>query len=407
MVWMAAMLVLIADKFPPSGRDVLARLGEVVYRPELSAEQLPAALGETKADILVVRSTVVSETALAASPPLSLVVRAGAGTNTIDTAAASRRGIFVANCPGKNAIAVAELTMGLILALDRRIVDATLELRHGTWNKSKYGKARGLKGQTLGLVGFGMIAREVAVRARAFGLKIVTCANHPIAPDVLEAHGAIQVADLGALLDVSDIVSVHVPYSKTNHHYIGAEQLARMRPGATLIHTSRGGVVDDKALAEAVRAGRLRAGLDVFEGEPAGGQADFKNIAGEHGDVYATPHIGASTEQAESAISDEVVRIIESFVARGIVHHAVNLNERVARYSLVVRHLDRVGVLAGILMALREERVNVQGMSNTIFAGGEAACATITFEVAPSEECLQRLRDHEAILAVELRAARS
>jgi D-3-phosphoglycerate dehydrogenase len=407
VVWIAAMLVLIADKFPSSGRDVLARLGEVVYRPELTAEQLPAALGETRADILVVRSTVVSEQALAASPPLSLVVRAGAGTNTIDTAAASRRGIFVANCPGKNAIAVAELTMGLILALDRRIVDATLELRQGSWNKSKYGKARGLKGQTLGLVGFGTIAREVALRARAFGLKILCYTRRPIPADVLEAHGAVQVPDLDALLAASDIVSLHVPYNKDNHHLIGAEQLARMRPGATLINTARGGVVDDQALAEAVRSGRVRAGLDVFEGEPGAGKAEFKNITADLPDLYATPHIGASTEQAESAISDEVVRIIESFVARGIVHHAVNLNERVARYSLVVRHLDRVGVLAGILQALREERVNVQGMSNTIFAGGEAACATITFEQAPSEACLQRLRDHEAVLAVELRAARS
>lgn len=401
------MRVLIADKFPAGGRDKLARLGEVVYRPELSAEQLPGALAETRADILVVRSTVVSETALAASPPLSLVVRAGAGTNTIDCAAASRRGIFVANCPGKNAIAVAELTMGLILALDRRIVDATLELRQGTWNKSKYGKARGLKGQTLGLVGFGQIAREVAVRARAFGLKLLCYNRSPVSADVLEALGVVQVPDLDALLDASDIVSVHLPYTKDTHHLIGADQIARMRPGATLIHTARGGVVDDQALAAAVRAGKLRAGLDVFEGEPAGGQADFKNISGAAGDIYATPHIGASTEQAENAIADEVVRIIETFVARGIVHHAVNLHDRVARYSLVVRHLDRVGVLAGILQALREERVNVQGMTNTIFAGGEAACATITFEQQPSEECLQRLRDHESILAVELRATRT
>lgn len=398
------MLVLIADKFPSGGRDLLARLGEVVYRPELGAEQLPAALGETRADILVVRSTVVSEAALAASPPLSLVVRAGAGTNTIDTAAASRRGIFVANCPGKNAIAVAELTMGLILALDRRIVDATVDLRQGAWNKGKYGKARGLKGQTLGLVGFGQIAREVAIRARAFGLKILCCTQRPVAADILEAHGVVQAADLGALLDASDILSVHVPFTKANHHLIGADQLARLKPGAVLIHTSRGGVVDDQALAAAVKAGKLRAGLDVFEGEPAGGQAAFANITTDAGDLYATPHIGASTEQAESAISDEVVRIIESFAARGIVHHAVNLNERAARFSLVVRHLDQVGVLAGILQALREERVNVQGMSNTIFAGGEAACATVTFEQQPSDACIQRLRDHDAILAVELRA---
>lgn len=404
---MARMLVLIADKFPSAGREVLARDASVVYRPELSADQLPAALAETSADILVVRSTVVSEAALAASPHLSLVIRAGAGTNTIDAAAASKRGIFVANCPGKNAIAVAELTMGLLLALDRRIVDATLDLRQGTWNKSKYGKARGIKGQVLGLVGFGQIAREVAARARAFAMRILFHDVRAIPEAELEALGATQAADLDALLAEADVVSVHVPYSKATHHLIGAAQIARMRPGATLLHTARGGVVDDRALADAVRAGKLRAGLDVFEGEPAGGQADFKNITAEAADLYATPHIGASTDQAEGAIADEVVRIVQSYAAAGVVHHAVNLADRSARYSLVVRHLDRVGVLAGVLSALREERVNVQGMSNIIFAGGEAACATITFEQEPSPRLLERLRGQEAILAVELRAARA
>jgi D-3-phosphoglycerate dehydrogenase len=400
------MLVLIADKFPPGGREVLARGGEVVYRPELSADQLPTALAETKADILVVRSTVVSDAALAGSPHLSLVIRAGAGTNTIDTAAASKRGIFVANCPGKNAIAVAELTMGLILALDRRIVDATIELRQGTWNKSKYGKARGIKGQTLGLVGFGLIAREVAARARAFGLKILFYDAAPVAPELADSLGAAHATSLDLLLETADIVSVHVPYSKATHHLIGAPQLARMKPGACLVHTSRGGVVDDQALLAAVRAGRLRAGLDVFEGEPAGGQADFKNIAGDCGDIYATPHIGASTDQAEAAIADEVVRIVQSYITHGVVHHAVNLADRAARYSLVVRHLDRVGVLAGVLSVLREEGVNVQNMSNIIFAGGDAACATITFEQEASETLLARLRGHDSILAVELRLAR-
>ena len=161
------MLVLIADKFPAQGREILARSGEVVYRPELGEGDLPAAIAAAGADILVVRSTVVNAAALQASPRLSLVIRAGAGVNTIDLKTASQRGIFVANCPGKNAIAVAELTMGLLLALDRRIVDATLELRQGVWNKGKFGKARGIKGQTLGLLGFGTIAHEVAIRARA------------------------------------------------------------------------------------------------------------------------------------------------------------------------------------------------------------------------------------------------
>ena len=200
-------------------------------------------------------------------------------------------------------------------------------------------------------------------------------------------------------------VSVHVPFSKATKHLIGAEQLAWMRPDSILLHTSRGGVVDDAALLAAVKAGKLRAGLDVFEGEPAESKAEHRGLAAEHPDIYATPHIGASTEQAESAISDEVLRIIHDYVAQGVVHHSVNLADRSARYSLIVRHLDRVGVLAGVLEALREEHVNVQGMQNIIFAGGEAGCATITSEQEPSPALLERLRAHEAILAVELRAA--
>ena len=212
---------------------------------------------------------------------------------------------------------------------------------------------------------------------------------------------------LEQLLRGCDVLSVHVPYNKGTHHLLGAEQLALLRPGSIVLHTSRGGVIDDAALAAAVRSGQLRAGLDVFEGEPADSKATYKSLAAELPDIYATPHIGASTEQAESAISDEVLRIVHDYVAQGVVHHSVNLADRNAQYSLVVRHLDRVGVLAGVLSALREENVNVQGMHNIIFAGGEAACATITFETEPSPALLQRLRDHESILAVELRATRT
>ncbi|MBL9099787.1 MAG: hydroxyacid dehydrogenase [Myxococcales bacterium] len=398
------MRVLIADKFPAPGREVLARSGEVVYKPELGEADLPGALLESGADILVVRSTVVNAAAMQA-PNLSLVIRAGAGVNTIDLRAASARGIFVANCPGKNAIAVAELTFALMLALDRRIVDATVELRSGQWNKAKYGKARGIKGQTLGLVGFGLIGREVATRARAFGMKVLVHDLRPPTAEECEATGVTVAPTLESLLRAADVVSVHVPLGKATRHLIGAEQLAFMKPGSLLLHTSRGGVVDDAALAAAVRAGHLRAGLDVFEGEPAEGKAEYRGLPSELSDIYATPHIGASTDQAESAIADEVLRIVHDYIAHGVVHHSVNLADRHARYSLVVRHLDRVGVLAGVLQALREEQVNVQGMHNIIFAGGEAGCATITFEQPPSEALLQRLRAQEAILAVELRAA--
>src|SRR6187401_2587197 len=164
------MKVLVADKFEQSGLDALKAAGcEVIFEPDASGDTLIAAIKKTQAPVLVVRSTQVSEAMLDAGA-LSLIVRAGAGVNTIDVAAASRRGIYVSNCPGKNAVAVAELTMGLILAIDRRVPDNVAELRAGHWNKKEFSKARGLFGRTIGLVGYGAIAQEVATRARAFGM---------------------------------------------------------------------------------------------------------------------------------------------------------------------------------------------------------------------------------------------
>jgi D-3-phosphoglycerate dehydrogenase len=400
------MRILIADKFSQRGLEVLRGLGhEVIDEPGLSAETLPAALDRTRADVLVVRSTVVTEAAFAAGAALSLVVRAGAGVNNIDLEAASRRGVFVSNCPGKNAIAVAELAFGLILALDRRICEATEELAAGRWNKKKYGKGEGVYGRHLGLVGYGAISRELASRARAFGMRVAT-----YDPFVDRQHAEtrkVHVCEtLDELLRSSQIVSVHVPYRESTRHMIGARELALLPDGALLIHTSRGGVVDDRALAEAVSAGRIRAGLDVFEDEPEEGEAPFEHPMRGLKGLYATPHIGASTEQASEAIATETVRIIREFAERGAVPNVVNLDTRhEGHYTLVVRHLDRVGVLASILQSLRKHQLNVQNMHNVVFKGTQgAASATIVVENEPSAELLDDLRSHEAVLGVDLRS---
>src|SRR5438034_5760 len=167
------MRVLIADDFEQSGRDELASLGcEIRFEPKLKDEALAAAVAQWRPDVLVVRSTKVTDAILSAGA-LKLVVRAGAGFNTIDVAAASRRGIYVSNCPGKNSIAVAELAFGLMLALDRAIADNVVALRAGKWNKSGFSNARGVFGRTLGLIGLGQIGREMLVRAKAFGLDVV------------------------------------------------------------------------------------------------------------------------------------------------------------------------------------------------------------------------------------------
>ncbi len=400
------MRILIADKFSTAGLAAIEQLGHpIVYNPDVSADALPALLAEERPEVLVVRSTEVREAAFAAADRLSLVIRAGAGVNTIDLEAASRRGVFVSNCPGKNAIAVAELAMGLILALDRRICEATAELAAGSWNKKKYSKAEGIYGRRLGLVGFGAIGREVASRARAFGMRVAVF--DPFIDAQYAAARKLEVAaSLDELLPSCDVISVHVPYRESTRHLIGARELGLMKKGALLIHTSRGGVVDDAALTEAVKAGHVRAGLDVFEGEPDAGTARFElGLRGVEG-IYMTPHVGASTEQASEAIATETARIIREFGERGSVPNVVNLvTDRTGLYNLVVRHLDRVGVLAGVLDALRRARINVQEMSNVVFKGAEgAASATIVLENEPSAELLDEIRRDANVLAVDLRS---
>ena len=399
------MLVLIADKLPAKGLADLRELGLTVdARPDLKADALPAAVAECGAGILVVRSTKVTATVFEKARNLGLVIRAGAGVNTIDLDAASRHGVYVANCPGRNAIAVAELTMGLLLSMDRRIPDAVADLRAGKWRKKHYGKASGLLGRRLGLVGFGSIAQAVAERALAFGMH-VGAYSRSLTEATAAAHGVKAYGSLDELLAECDAVSLHVPYSEGTKHLIGASRLATMKDGAMLLHTARGGVVDDAALREAVEAGRIRAGLDVFEDEPSGGDAAFEVPLKDVPGIYGTPHIGASTEQAQLATAAEVTRIVAGYMEHGGVANVVNvLPQRDAGWSIVVRHHDRVGVLASVLGALREENTNVQEMQNVIFRGNEAASATIVVQREPTEALLEKLRAHDDILSVQVRS---
>src|SRR6266478_4875273 len=361
------MRVLIADKFEQSGRDGLQVIGcEVSFQPDLKDELLVAAIAEQQPDVLIVRSTKVTEAMLAAGP-LKLIVRAGAGYNTIDVAAASRRGIYVSNCPGKNSIAVAELAFALILALDRRIVDAVIALRAGEWNKKEFSKARGLFGRKLGLVGLGKIGQEMIPRAKAFGMPVVAWSRSL----TNEKAAELGVEKMDTPLEVArtaDVVSVHVALKPDTRMLIGPDFFQAMRDGAYFINTSRGEVVDQGALVEAMKSKGIRAGLDVFAIEPTSAVAEFRDpIANEPG-VYGTHHIGASTDQAQEAIAAETVRIVRAFKETGQVPNVVNLAQRTpATHRLVVRHRDRPGVLAQVLEAIKAEHINVQEMENIVF----------------------------------------
>ncbi|CUU10838.1 D-3-phosphoglycerate dehydrogenase [Armatimonadetes bacterium GBS] len=393
------MKVLVADKFEQSGLDGLRALGcEVIYDPSLKEESLIEALRLHNPDILVVRSTKVTAPMLEAGD-LSLVIRAGAGVNTIDVATASKRGIYVANCPGKNAIAVAELAFGLILSLDRRIPDNVQQLREGRWNKKEFSEARGLAGQTLGLIGVGNIGREMIPRARAFGMRVIAW-SRSLTPETAEA---LQIGYRATPLDVAseaDIVSVHVALTPETHHLCGRAFFEAMKPGAYFINTARAEVVDEEALLWAVREKGIRAGLDVFSTEPAAAEGAFDNPLVHLPNVYGTHHIGASTQQAQEAIAEEVVNIVRTYMQTGHVPNVVNLAKRTpARYLLVVRHLDRVGVLAHVFDCLREAQINVQETENIIFEGAEAAVARIQLDSEPSAEVLRAIRSNSNIFS--------
>jgi D-3-phosphoglycerate dehydrogenase len=396
--------ILFADKLSDQTvHDLEASGHECDVEPDLGPDDLPDRIGEY--DALVVRSTKVPRAALEASDRLVLVIRAGAGTNTIDTEAAAERAVFVCNVPGRNAAAVAELTMGLLLAVDRRIADNVADLRDGRWDKKTYGKAEGLLGSTMGIIGLGSIGLLVAERAAAFGIRVQS-----VAREGRSAATATRAEELGItmcdsvedLVASSDNVSLHVPAGPTTKHLVDEAFLARMRPGAILLNTSRGDVVDEDALLEALDDGRVRAGLDVFDDEPGSGQAAWDSPLGKHPAVVATHHIGASTTQAQRAIAQGVTEIVDAFMA-GEARDCVNLDpDRLGSIQISIRHLDRVGVLAHVLDTLRTAHLNVQHMVNRVFRGGEAAVAFIDVEGQASDEVLTALRAIPHVLGVSV-----
>ena len=393
--------ILVADRLP--GRAIAeleARGHECVVDPSVGKSDLPDRIEGF--DVLVVRSTKVPGEVFSVADRLALVIRAGAGTNTIDTTAAASRGVLVANVPGRNSAAVAELTLGLLLAIDRRIPDNVADLRAGRWNKTTYSEANGLLGSTLGIVGLGSIGLAVAERATAFGIA-VQAVEKPRTEQV-EARaaelGVHMCPSLHTLLATSDIVSLHVPSTPETRHLVDASFLDQLRPGAILLNTSRGDVVDEPALLERLDAGTIRAGLDVYADEPGGGTAEWRSVLARHPRVVGTHHIGASTQQAQLATAAGVVEIVDAF-DEGEARNCVNLEpSRLGSVTLTVRHLDQPGVLARVLDLLSEARLNVEHMENRVFRGGDAAVASIDVAGSVPDDLVDRLGAVDNVLGV-------
>lgn len=398
------MKILIADKYPEAHLEKFRALGcEVTYEPGCKAADLPRLVKGHK--VLIVRSKQVSAETLRGSDQLALVLRAGAGVNTIDVKTASALGIFVTNCPGKNSVAVAELVFALLLGVDRRIADSTAALRAHRWDKKEFSKADGILGKTMGVIGTGSIGREVIARARAFGLKVVAW-SRSLTPAKAAELGVDQCNDLDDLFRRADIVTLHVALKPETKHLVTRARLNLLKPNAILINTARGELVDQVALREVVAAKKLRAGLDVFDPEPAEGTADFADPVVDLPGFCGTPHIGASTEQAQDAIATEAFRVVETFVRTGEALNCVNLARRTpATWQLVVRHYDRVGVLASVLGEIRRANINVEEVRNTVFDGAAAASCRMQLNAEPGAELLASVRSNNPDI-IELEAIR-
>jgi len=319
------MKVLIADKFEQVGLDGLTAIGcEVESQPDLSADGLPEQLKAIDPEVLIVRSTKVSDEAIGAAGRLKLILRAGAGFDTIQTATARQQGISVANCPGTNSSAVAELALGHMLSFDRRLPDQTADLRKGVWNKKGYAKqGRGLKGRTLGLVGVGQIGKLVARRAMAFEMRVLY--NDIVACEELDDDNRANRVSFEDVLAGSDFVSLHVPSIESTQHLINEKTLAMMKPEALLINTTRGKVVDQVALVAALKKGTIAgAALDVYEGEPAAGDKEISNDLLNLPNFYGSHHVGASTEQAQTAVAEMAIEVVKTLKESGEVLNCVN-----------------------------------------------------------------------------------
>jgi D-3-phosphoglycerate dehydrogenase len=387
--------VLIADKFPDLYINQLKEMElEVIYSPKLGEKELPEAAKDV--DILVVRSTNVTADTINASKNLNLIIRAGAGVNNINIPAANQKGIYVANCPGMNSIAVAELAIGLMISLDRRIPDNVIDFRNGKWNKGEYSKAEGLMGKTLGIIGVGNIGKEVAKRALAFGMNVY-------GKDISRIEGVMikDFSEMSQLLPLCDIISIHLPATSQTKGLFNKEMFSHMKPNSMLINTARADIIDQDAMIEAIKEKNIRVALDVIKNEPENKSADITSPLQELKNVYLTHHIGASTEQAQNAVAAETIRIIKEYTQSGVIAHWVNRAKiSDAHYQLVVKHFDKPGVLASILSIIREKNINIEEIENIIFDGGVVACCTIKLKSPMTTEMLKQMNESSNVLSV-------
>lgn len=309
--------VLICDPIADEGIEILKRAAQVHVHVGLKEAELIQQVA--KYDAIMVRSqTRITRPILEAATKLQIVGRAGVGVDNIDVEAATERGVIVVNSPAGNTVAVAELTMGMMLALVRNLVAASESVRAGEWKRSSFMGSQ-LYGKTLGVIGTGKIGTEVIKRAQSFGMKVL--GFDPFLTTARAAQLDIEATTVDEILKRSDFITLHVPMTKDTRHMINTEAIAKMRAGACIINCSRGGIVDETALYEALKSGHLGgAGLDVYEAEPPR-DSPLRELS----NVVLTPHLGASTEEAQVEVALDVARQIVDVFGGRPPQSAVNL----------------------------------------------------------------------------------
>jgi D-3-phosphoglycerate dehydrogenase len=417
------MKIVIADDLPRSAVSLLAAIDgwTVDATPGRPLPDLLTALAD--ADALVVRSaTKVTRDVIAAAPALRVIARAGTGVDNVDLDAASARGIVVMNAPGANSISVAELALGQMLALARHLPAADAAMKAQRWEKKKFAGVE-LRGKTLGLVGLGRIGQEVAARARAFEMQIV--AHDPfISAELAEKIGA-RLASLDEVCAEADFLSLHLPVTPQTRHLLNADRLARCRRGIRIVNTARGELIDEAALAEALKSGQVAgAALDVFQQEPP---ADWE--LAQLPSVVASPHIAASTAEAQELVGVETAAAVRDYLRDGIIRNAVNVPslspDDFTRLRPWVSVAERLGSLVAQMGQARMTGIGVRyygelaegrsdvltsavlvGVFQTIVSGGVTAVNAKSIAADRGVEVIEsrssRVRDYTSLLSVKL-----
>jgi len=351
------MKILVCDPVSPKGVELLKRRPEfevvVLERKHSEEELIP--LVKDAACILVRSETKITKKIIESAPKLRIIGRAGVGVDNVDVESATKHGVVVVNTPGGNTISTAELTFAMIMALVRKIPQANASMKAGEWNRKAF-QGTELYGKTLGIIGLGRIGSEVAKRAHAFGMIVI--GHDPfLSPSRAEALN-VELVDLDTIYAKSDIITVHIPMSDTARGMINAAAIAKMKKGVRLINCARGGIINEKDLAEAIKSGHVAgAALDVYETEPPPPDFVLRDLP----QVILTPHLGASTAEAQINVGIEVAEVVMDYLLNGTVRNAVNLPSLDAKtYAAVKPYLllgERLGKIAAVLAPTRNERV--------------------------------------------------